>query len=165
MITPYLYAGLAALWIASIVATGFWQRHDGAASCESKWQEVQAKEATEAATRIQQLEEANRTKENDHRTELSRIVEDYEKRLGRAHRAPVPDIRSGIERVCDQSSAVSTGSGGTGQTSTPAPGSDATPQSDVLGKVAEDLSALALEADQVVLQLQACQAIVLQDRK
>ncbi len=169
MPNPYILLGIILLWLASTVGVGLWQRHDGANQCQASWQAREVSEQAQAAQQIKTLEDAARAQEQAHAADVAQISTNYEKELSDEHAKHLADItaiRAGALRLRDKSaSCLSTSYDSASQTTTSATGSDAATGCQLSPDVAANLFGLADRADQITVQLAACQRVVIDDRK
>jgi prophage endopeptidase len=167
-LNPWLLLGVGIAWLASLAAVGTWQREDGALAEKTAWQAKEVAELAAANAEIQRLQAAATRDHRQHElrlaavdTELSKSRRSLEERTRNDRRA----ARDGSERLripgacppanVDREAAA-----------TPAPGrSDGAADAELPGPLAAALHDLANEADAIVEQLTACQAVVLSDRK
>lgn len=174
---PYRIAIVAALWLCSLVAVGWWQRHDGIATVEAKWQAREAKQQAAAADQYKKLYDAYRKAEQDNAVALAAISAKFEKERTDAtkqHAADIAAIRAGALRLRDPGAApVPACRGSTAETGTSSSGCNggascefSGPHARLLsGQTSEFLVDLAADADDVARQLAACQQVIINDRK
>lgn len=174
---PYRIAIVAALWLSSLVAVGLWQRHDGIATVDAKWQAREAKQQAAAAARYRTLYDAYRKAEQDNAAALAAISTKLEKErtdATRQHAADIAAIRAGAVRLRDPGAAAMPACrGATAETGSGPGRSDgattgelsAAPAGLLSGQTSEFLVDLAADADDVARQLAACQQVIINDRK
>lgn len=159
--------GLA--WLASLVAVGIWQRHDGATATEAAWQTREASEQTKTAARIQKLQQSARQQEARHAQALMAISAAYQKELTDAEarrKRDIASIRAGTLRLRDPYAPAQPDCGSPpGQTPPAAGGRDGAQGAGLSEEAAEFLYELAGDADNITRQLTACQGVILQDRR
>ena len=140
----------------------------------AKWLAREAKELAAANAEIERLHREAREEEGHHAEMLHAISKDYEKEIGNAKRAAtiaLDAIRSGsvgLFNPCRTTAGQGSGIRPPGEAATPAGKRDGAEGADVhrayVERVARSVE-LASEADDVVRQLTACQAVVTADRK
>ena len=166
---PYLYFVIAFAWIGSLTGVGSWQHGEGVKTERLDWQTRESKELREANHKITMLQEQARQKEADHAQALFNISLNYQKELNDANKqnkALTDAVRSGQLRLRDHNAACQSASGSDPGTVGPGTsGRDGRTGAYLSTEAAEFLLGLAGEADAVVLQLKACQAVVVQDRQ
>lgn len=166
---PYRAVAILLAWGASLVAVGWWQRHDGAARVESAWLAREAQQNAQAAARIQALQVEAREAEHRHGQALADISAHYQEQLTHADARRTRDIaalRAGALRLRDPASAPVPACGSaTGQTPAAPGGRDGAERGELSGQAAEFLYRLASEADDLARQLTACQQVIRQDRE
>lgn len=169
MIPAYRILAVLAVWVASMLAVGYWQRNDGAARCEAAWQDRSRQEASIAATRTQALQNAARQQEQQSATAMAAISADYETRIHDAqtlHDRDVAAARSGALRLRYVYPAPALPAGGNpiAETGAGTSGRNGSSGGELPGEIAAGLYGLADDADAIARQLAACQAVVRQDR-
>lgn len=174
---PYRIAIVAALWLGSLAAVGLWQRHDGIATVEAKWQAREAKQQAAAAARYKKLYDAYRKAEQDNAAALAEIATKLEKErtdANKQHAADIAALRAGTLRLRDpgsaavpacRGSAAETGPASSGCNGCASGQLPAAPAGLLSGQASEFLVDLAADADDVARQLAACQQVIINDRK
>lgn len=174
---PYRIAIVAALWLGSMVAVGWWQRHDGMAAVEAAWQKREATQQAQHAAQINNLQQAARQAERDSADAMSAIANDYERKLTDAKNRRAADIaamRAGTLRLRDPGAApvpacagtAAEAGAGAGRRDGGASGElPAAPAGLLSNQASEFLVNLAADADDVARQLAACQQVIINDRK
>lgn len=173
---PYRILAVVAIWLTSLVAVGVWQRHDGVAGVETKWQQREATQQVQHAAQINSLQQAVRQAEHDSAVALNDIALDYERQLTDAktrHAADVAAIRAGTLRLRDPAAAPVPACAGAAAEIGPGAGRrdggttgqlPAAPAGLLSGDASEFLVDLATDADDVARQLAACQQVIVEDR-
>lgn len=166
--SPYAIIGLLIAWGLSLAGVGWWQRNDGETVERSAWQARENAELVTANGKIKTLEEGARKAEQDKAAALAAISTDYERKLSDANKQRAADaaaVRAGSLRLRDPSapglracgSLPTEAAAGTGQRDGGAAG-------ELSGEATQFLFDLTADADQVAIQLQACQAVIAADR-
>lgn len=158
-----------ALVAALVYAYGRQQFGLGEQAERSAWLARENTALTTANTRIKTLEEKARATEHQHGQDMAAASAQYQKDLTheKATRDRViADLRSGALRLrVPVTCAISTAGDSTAAAGASAAGRDGETRAELSGAAAEFLVGLASEADEVVHQLTACQAVVTADRK
>lgn len=174
---PYRILAAAAIWLASLLAVGIWQRHDVAAAINGKWAKHERAQQVQAARQIKTLEERARASEQKHAADLAQVAADYERKIQDANKQRAVDlaaVRAGTLRLRDpNASAMRTCPGASTKTAAAPSLSDGSKASQLQATDAGLLSSqtssflidFAADADQVAEQLSACQQVILEDRK
>jgi len=155
--------------IGLIVAVGFWQRHDGALSERVVWETRLAEENANNAKAILAAEEAARQKITESETRQAVISKDYQRKLANArtkYKSVDDAVASGTFQLRDSgATAVCPSSGGGPETTTSTGGNNGSEGCKLSTNTSRSLWFLVTNADSVVEQLTACQALVEADRK
>jgi prophage endopeptidase len=159
-------------FVLALIAAGLGGEYDGNKrginSERVAWQAKDNKELADANTKILQLENDARAKEQAHADALASIATNYEQELQNAEntrKADVTAARSGALRLRDPGSHTEQACGGSpGQTATASGGRDGQAGGELSPELAEFLVSEADRADTIVLQLGACQAVIVADR-
>jgi hypothetical protein len=168
---PYLIIALGAAWILSLMGVGKWQNTAGHVAERAEWQGKEMKELASANAEILRLDKAYRESEKDKATALSVISTVYEGKLNDAAKQKDRDVAAARAVAPQYQLRYATTSGACADrsiapTSTPAPlGRDGPATAQLPGEIAANLFALADDADALVDQLTACQAVVMADRR
>lgn len=167
---------LAAMVLVGVVVWAFYaygqqQFGLGEKAERSAWLARENTSLTKANTRIKELEEQARTKEREHAQNMAAVSAHYQKDLSHEKAAKdraIADLRSGALRlrIPLAQPACTDGADGSGA---PAPGTstvgrDGGTPAELSTEASEFLVGLANEADEVVRQLTACQAVITADR-
>lgn len=162
----YAYLVAAIVGLVALGAAGFQGYRIGADHVRAQYAARDLAAVTEAAALTQATQEKYRAQEQAHSKAVAQIATDYQGRLTDAQAKTaiaLNAIRSGSVRLRDP---------GAQACSDTAPGAAAAPSrsdsasdGELSGTTAEFLVSLAAEADSVVLQLSACQSVVISDRK
>lgn len=157
-------AVIAALFLAD---HGGYER--GEANTNAVWQARETSEVTELNVALADLYQRARDTEQKHAADIAAISSKYQQELRNARNQSAVDrdsVRAGTLRLRDH---AATGEGAcrdsAGKADTGASGSVTAEGSYLSGAAAEFLLRLANEADEVVIQLTECQAVVMRDRQ
>lgn len=165
---PYAIIAALILWAASIGGVGYWQNHAGHTAERVAWQQKDNEELRKANASILALEESARDSEQKHAQEMSTIGNDFEKEKQDAKRktdATLAALHAGTIVLRDPyTSSLHPAGSKTGQAVTTASGSDGGTTAKLSDESAGFLLNLSGEADEVVGQLTACQAVIRSDR-
>lgn len=173
---PYRILAIVSLWLASLVAVGWWQRGDGATTTQAKWQARELAQQARATNAIRAMQDAARLAEQKSAAALAAVATDYERKLTDANKqrsADLAAVRTGALRLRDPGSPVSACAGSAAKTGTATGIGNGGPpgklqEADVgllSGQASEFLIDFAADADQVADQLAACQRVVMKDRE
>ncbi len=161
MPNPWILIGLGLAWIASLVAVGSWQRDDGATDERARWQARELEQAIAAANKRHELDARYRAAEQEHATRLAAVSADYQRRLSDAQttrRADAAAVRAGTLVLRDHAAAAGGAGGGcVPGAATAAGGRDGPAPGELSPAAAGFLLELAADADEVAVQLGACQ--------
>lgn len=166
---PWVLLGALAAFVASVTGAFFYGQNVGAEDERVEWQARENVEITAANRKILDLTEAARAQESLHAIELNAISTKYQEDLQNEKATRdrvVADLRNGsrVLRI-PVTRTVETCGGEAGTASASTSGRDGEARADIHPAAAEFLVGLASEADAVVRQLAACQAMILQDRR
>lgn len=134
----------------------------------SAWQERENAALTAANTRIATLEEQARISERDHAQAMADTSAQYQKELSdeRATKDRViADLRRGALRLRIPTTDHAAGGSSAAAHGTASLGGDGEARCELSVSASEFLVGLANEADEIVRQLAACQAVIAADRK
>lgn len=155
--------------IAALVGLGlligayFYGRADGVAITERNWQAREAKINAEHAEKIAAAGKLARDAEGRHAAELAAVSADYQKKLKENRDAKdraIADLRRTHQRLSIPAACPPPGGGGVPETRSASGGRDGEARAQLSQSAIDFLISLAAEADEVVLQLTACQAVV-----
>jgi prophage endopeptidase len=166
-LNPYVIIGLIVAWLGSLGAVGWWQNSAGHTAERFSWQKRDNDSLTTANAKILKLEQAARDAERRHAEDLEVISAGYQKELVNAKAQRDRDVsaaRSGALSLRFHAEGSGACAGGTGQTAAGAAGRDGPATAELPREVAAGLFAIADDADEVVRQLSACQAVIRADR-
>ena len=156
----YRYA-VGALAVIALLAGVWWHGHSrGAAGVQAEWDADRAR----LNTQLLAQERSARAAEQQHAQALAAIDAKYQENERNAQLETDrlrTQLRAGTVRL---SVPVVAGSCSLSATGTGAGGSDGAARAELSAQAADDLVALAADADAVVRQLSACQAVVRADR-
>lgn len=167
--TEYIIAGLAGLALLVALAFGVHryaegERKAGYAQAEAAYAKRDNKALAEANAKIEEYRKKEAAGAQGQVDIVVNLKKENEIELAKKDRT-IASLRNGALKLRDPG-ARSTTVCSTGATPTsPTNGSDGKTGSELSGQAAQFLSSEASRADQIVLQLQACQATVLNDRK
>lgn len=155
--------------VGAIYAYGQQQFGLGEKAERSAWLTRENTSLTKANARITELEGQARAREREHAQDMAAASAQYQKDLKHEKAAKdhaIADLRSGALRLRIPV-ACTKGACGSGATApgTSASGRDGETRAELSVEASEFLVGLASEADEVVHQLTACQAVVIADRK
>jgi len=165
---PYRILSIIFILLLSHGATAYWQHTTGKTSERVKWQGKQIEELAQANQMIADLNNRFRAQEQKWNNELNVLTTQYLKEKQNAQHktdALVADARAGYLVLWD-AHAMQAGVCGSGETTTPTPGSDGREGSRLLSKDATVfLLTEAGRCDEIAHQLKAAQSVILADRK
>lgn len=164
---PYVIIGLLIAWVASLGAVGWWQNDAGHTAERVVWQKRDNEALTKANAAIKRLEEEARASELRHAEDLNVISTGYQKELVNAKAQKDRDVAAARAGTLGLRFRAEGGTcpGGTGQATASSGGRDGPATAELPSEIAAGLFALADDADEVVLQLTACQAVIRSDRE
>jgi prophage endopeptidase len=168
MLNPYVLLTLVAVWAASLFGVGRWQNDAGHIAERGVWQARANAELASANAKILQLSAEVRATEQRHASELDQVAAEYEKE--KAHVAAQTDfviagLRAGGLRLRDPyTPAIPAGGDPAGQATPATSGGNGGTGGELSEQTSEFLIGEASRADEIVKQLQACQAVVRSDR-
>jgi len=166
MMNPWLLLGVGVLWLASLAAVGWKANEIGHETEKAAWLTRDNEALTAANATIQRLNDEARATEKAHTQRLADIaannVKETQDAEARTRRA-VAGARALVLR--QQPACQGAGPSPAGQAA-PAPGAgDGQAGCELPSATVRDLFQLVGDADRDVLQLAACQAVILSDRK
>lgn len=168
MPNPWILLGIVLAWLASLAGVGWWQRVDGEAVERSAWQARENVQLATAGKRILALEQAAREQEQEEAARMAAIAGDYEGRLQNVQTQRDRDVAAahrGTLRLRDPGAPSLRADGCSGGPATAGAGVGDGPAPGELSRaVTADLFSLVDDANAVVEQLTACQAVVRADR-
>lgn len=154
---------------AAIYVFGASRYEDGRIAERGKWQKLENTELAAANARIIKLESDARQLEREHAAAMTQASATYQESMQheKATRDRViADLRSGALRLrVDLASRQGAAGDPAGATGAAAGRCDGEARAELSVSASEFLVGLAAEADAVVHQLAACQAVVIADRK
>lgn len=149
-----------------------WAYNNGVNSERTTWQKRESSELAEANKKIIELNVEARNQQTQNAINLQTISTYYEESKRNAklkNDKVVADLNSGVIRLRDKyaktSTCETTYPGRTGETATGPGEHNAETGTEFSSTAAGFLYDLAVEADEIVEQLSACQAVVLEDRR
>ena len=163
----YIYLIVLTVWLGSIIGVGIWQNRTGHAVEKLAWETKQSAELTVANKMITDLETKARTSEQDHATAINTIDTNYQRSLTNANTKYAHDIaaiRAGTIKLRDPAASKCANSGTVSGTPANTSGSDGGEGTGLSETTSEFLLTFAHDADEVVNQLQSCQAVLKADR-
>lgn len=160
---------LSGLLIGAFYAYGQQQFGLGEKAERTAWLDRDNAALNKANDRIKELEDNYRAKEREHAQDMATASAKYQEDLKHEKAAKdraVADLRSGALRLripvtCPEGAGGST----TAAPGTSTTGRDGETRAELSVQASEFFVGLTSEADEVVLQLTACQAVVIADRK
>jgi len=165
---PWLILAVAGFWLMSLTIVGFWQNNAGRQDERAVWQVRENEELRLANAKIIELNDTARNTERQHAEQVAGLSARYEKEkadVGKTKDAVIAELRAGHRSLRDPGAAsFKTAGSGTGKTDAAASQCDGGARSQLSQPTAEFLVTLASEADAIVKQLTACQAVILADR-
>jgi len=170
MPNPWLILTVLIVWAGSLFFVGRWQNEAGQTSETVLWQATQNKELAEANAQILKLNNDARATEQKHAIELAAVAAEDEKENADVINKKdglIAKLRAGTVQLRDPyaTSCVQTGTSGASPATASAGGSDGAATGQLSEQFAEFLVNQDTRADQVVVELQACQKVVASDRK
>ncbi len=164
---PWIIVGFLVALIA-VGAGGYLKgEHDGTTAEKAVWQKRDNDELRTANARILELEEQARSEERRHAEELAAISAGFEKEKANAAIQKDRDVaaaRAGALSLRIHSPCKDPGGSEGSAASAPASERDGAATIELPREVTANLFALADDADEVVKQLTACQAVIKADR-
>lgn len=165
---PYVIIAVFVMWGTSLLGAGRWQNEAGHTAERVTWQAKANQELAQANAKIVELETDARALEQKHAAQLDQVATTYEKELSDVtvkKDSVIAQLRAGAIRLHDPyapgfkapGGPASPAAAGTGRCDGGAP-------AELSQRTSEFLVGLASRADEVVKQLQACQAVVRSDR-
>lgn len=155
--------------IYGISAYNGWLINVGKTAERAEWLKRDNAELTAAKTRIKTLEDEARAKEHAHGLAMVAASTQYQKDLSHEKATKdgvIADLRSGARRLrIELAAAKATGGSSAAQVGAGPGRCDGQTTAELSESAAEFLVGLASEADEVVHQLTACQAVVTADRQ
>lgn len=162
-------AFIVAVIYASFLAYGGNRFKAGELAERGVWMQRENAELTVANARIIELERAARAQEQRNADQLAAASKTYQESIEHekaTHDRTVADLRSGARRLRIELARRPAAAGDTAGTAGPGAGRcDGEARAELSAAAAEFLVGLAGEADAVVHQLTACQAVVESDRQ
>ena len=133
------------------------------------WQTRESEQLRAANAKIMEAQDAARAAERAHADAMAAVSTNYQRRLNDASKQAAADrdaVRAGTIRLRDPNSPAGLRACGNfaAEASPTAPGRDDRATGELSAEATEFLLDLAADADQIALQLQACQSIVRADR-
>lgn len=166
---PWVLLGIVLAWGASLAGVGYWQNSTGHISERVVWQQRALTEQAAADTKYKALETRYRLTEQDSARTLAATSAAYQKDLQNAkikNDAVVAGIRAGAVRLRDPGTRPVCTGGSAPDSATPgAVGHNGPTTGELSHELAEFLTSEAGRADDIVRQLTACQAVILDDRR
>lgn len=154
--------------VAAIYAYGQKQFGLGEQAERATWLKRDNDALVQANAKIKQLEEDARATERRHAESIAQVSKKYQEELQHAKSRKdrvIADLRAGDQRLRIPVAATGCAGGSeAGTTSASAVRRDGEARAELSDAAAEFLVGLATEADEIVHQLNACQALVIEDR-
>lgn len=165
---PYSFLGVLLAWLLSLCAVGYWQHGDGQTMERTQWQAREVKELKAANDKIAELEHAARSAELDYAAAMDKVATQFEQEKRNANiktNRLIAQLRAGDLRLYDPAARSESACAGTTSATPASPGSgDGATAGGLSGAATEFLLGEAERADEIVLQLNACQGVVRADR-
>ncbi len=166
---PWVALGLVLVWISSLSGVGYWQNTEGHVAERVACLKRDNDTLRKANIKIVELEQAARDDEQRHAIEVNQIAGVYEKEMRNVKAdkdAVLAKLRAGTVVLRDPYATGQRSAGGeAGQVAAGASQCDGGAPGGLSVQTGEFLVGLASEADDIVKQLAACQAVVIDDRK
>ena len=167
---PWILLGIGIAFIASVLTVGGYEHHAGATAENAKWEQRYAQETAQAAATINKLQTEARTKEAAYEAGMVALAGNYQKELKNEQDQSAADlaaVRAGALSLRDPfaTGTLSAGPSSAGTITASAGSGHGAPGCELSQPTAEFLVGEADRADGIVRQLDACQAIVVQDRQ
>ncbi|UCV26790.1 lysis system i-spanin subunit Rz [Ferribacterium limneticum] len=165
---PYLILALIVAWGLSLVGVGNWQYDAGVTSERLVWQSQQSTQLRTALADVSRLQKQARDDEATHAKALADNSAHYQEQLlneKATNARRVADIRNGTLKLRQPTGLNANAASGVKAPGTSPSGCDGQAGAEFSIETAEYLYNLAGEADEVVIQLGACQQVVIEDRK
>lgn len=167
-LNPWIYLGVLLFWLASMAAVGAWQNRTGHKVEEAKWLKKENTELVTANAEIVRLTAEATKNKAKHEEALVAISTDYQKEINDVESEKtkfIVGVRNGSIVLRQPARPKSTGESGVSETVASSSGCDGQADTELYPETAEFLSSEAARADKIVLQLDACQQVVIEDRK
>lgn len=160
---------LAGVILTAAISAYSWAYKNGVQAERVVWQKAENKALQITLADLQATQEKLRIAENNHAVQLNHVSQTYQEKLTNEKQKlnnVIASYRAGTLSLRDKhaTSDAPACAGIPAKTGTAASGRDATEGAKLSQPLAEFLIGLASEADEVVQQLTACQAIVNADR-
>lgn len=166
--TGYLTAIKIVACAACIAALCYWQYHAGRVAERAEWQARESEQLRAANAKIVALQAAARDAEQAKADAVAVVSATYQRRLNDANKQRAADaaaIGAGTLRLRDPGAlGLRPGGNRATETTATAGGCAGRAAGELSGEATQFLFDLAADADQIALQLQACQSIVRADR-
>jgi hypothetical protein len=154
--------------IAGLLGAAIWFYHQGRSSEQLIEARDDNAELLAAQKRIQELENEVRQQEHDHSVEMANIDQQYQKELNDGKKRSdsfIDDVMSGRLRLWDKHARCGKDTGSAvSEATTSASVGDGTTGAELSEELERFLELEAGRADEIVIQLTACQAIIRDDR-
>lgn len=168
MLNPWVILCVVLAWGATTGGAYWYGNNVGKDSERVVWQGKQSKELQAANAKIIDLTEKARAQESLHAVELAGISAKYQEALqnekSKSDRV-IADVRAGTRKLrIPIAGPIQTCGSSSSQAPAAAERRDGEARAELSGSSSDFLIGLASEADAIVRQLTACQAVILQDR-
>jgi prophage endopeptidase len=166
-VNPCLIIGLLLAWGASLGAVGWWQNGAGHKAERVAWQAREIEQNNRFAAATKKAEEDRRADEQAHAAAVDVIARSHAQEIEDARKQKDRDVAAARAGTVGLRFNASRDPAGGCKPSGPAAGAgngDGGATTELPREIAADLFALADDADEVVRQLSACQAVVRADR-
>lgn len=178
LIPPWIKIVAYLVLIVSILSSVYFALHkaymwaytNGVTATDLQWTTRENVQVVTANNKIVQLEQDARKKESEQGINVANIVDTYEKEKQNAkieNDATINNLNNGIIKLRDKyaASSTSTCSSSTSAIATNTPSDSQKTGTELSQTTAQFLLGLTNEADDIVLQLTACQALLISDRQ
>lgn len=169
LINPWVILAVVIFWLISMVGVGAWQNKAGVTKEKAAWQARENKELANANSMIQKLQADARNQENAHAQVLTFVSEKYQKGLTKNEADKnnfIASVRNGTIKLRQPvAPAESSGNSSTSETLPGTSRRDGETRGELQGNSVEFLYDRATLADDITLQLAACQEVVIEDRR
>ena len=166
---PWIIVGFLSFLIASNGFTAYFANDYGQSREKAKWETRENEQLVKANKSILDISTRLRAAEFKHATLLSEVSTKYQKELKDAqtkHQKDIASIRAGTLRLYDSSACQGSGGATTAKAGSTSGGCPGGKRGQFLSKSASVfLVSEANRADEIVLQLKACQQVIRADRE
>jgi len=164
----YLIIGAVVACVVSIVVAGDWMYDAGATSERLVCQSNESERLRTALAEVSRMQKQVRDDDTKHAKDLAKVSTDYQEQLlneKTINARRVADIRNGTLKLRQPPSIKPNGDSGVTPPGAGTARCDGEAEGEFSIETSERLYGYAEEADEVVLQLTACQAVIDADRR